>query len=195
MGHDIQACSFKENVCWNCHKSGHRSVDCPSARKMSSGVGVGVRTASVGGSSASSTGQKRKTPPKPEARAFQMSVDAATTADDAITGMFLVNSTPARVLFDCGANRSFMATRFCDKLNLHVSMLPELLEVEVASGKTIPVTTSVFGLSIEIDGSVFSVTCLVMPIPSFDVVLGMNWLIRHKARNNITLLEYPMDIH
>ncbi|XP_071719386.1 uncharacterized protein [Rutidosis leptorrhynchoides] len=113
-----------------------------------------------------------------------MSVDAATTANDAITGMFLVNSTPARVLFDCGANRSFMATRFCDKLNLPVSMLPESLEVEVASGKTVPVTTSVSGLSIEIDGSVFPVICLVMPIPSFDVVLGMNWLSRHKESKN-----------
>ncbi|XP_071687339.1 uncharacterized protein [Rutidosis leptorrhynchoides] len=172
----------------------HRSVDCPSARKMSSGVGAGVRTTSVGGSSASSTGQKCKTPPRPEARAFQMSVDAATTADDAITGMFLVNSTPARVLFDCEANRSFMATRFYDKLNLPVSMLPESLEVEVASGKTVPVTTSMSGLSIEIDRSVFPVTCLVMPIPSFDVVLGMNWLSRHKASINCDkkIIYFPL---
>ncbi|XP_071695493.1 uncharacterized protein [Rutidosis leptorrhynchoides] len=156
MGHDIQAFTFKENVCRNCQKSGHMSVDCPSARKISSGVGAGARTSPVGGFSASSNGQKCKTPPRPEARAFQMLVDAATTADDAITGMFLVNSTPARILFDCGANRSFMATRFRDKLNLPVCMLPEPLEVEVASGKTIPVTTSVSGISIEINGSIFS---------------------------------------
>ncbi|XP_071728242.1 uncharacterized protein [Rutidosis leptorrhynchoides] len=125
-----------------------------------------------------------------------MSVDAATTADDAITGMFLVNSTPAHVLFDYGANRSFMATRFCDKLNLPVSMLPESLEVEVASGKTVQVTTSVSGLSIEIDGSVFPVTCLVMPIPSFDVVLGMNWLSRHKASINCDkkIIYFPLAI-
>ncbi|XP_071688294.1 uncharacterized protein [Rutidosis leptorrhynchoides] len=206
MGHDIQACTFKENVWWNCHKSGHRSVDCPSARKMSSGVGAGARTASVEGSSASSTGQKHKTPPRPKARAFQMSVDATTTADDAITGMVLVNSTPARVLFDCGANRSFMATRFCDKLNLHVSILPEPLEVEVSSGKTVPVTTYVSGISIEIDGSVFPVTCLVIPIPSFDVVLargerggfGCPLISMMKARKSIvkgcdTFLAYVID--
>ncbi|XP_071713703.1 uncharacterized protein [Rutidosis leptorrhynchoides] len=195
MGHDIQACTFKENVCWNFHKSGHISVDCPSARKMSSEVGAGARTASVGGSSASSTGQKRKTPPRPKARAFQMSVDEATTTDDAITGMFLVNSTPARVLFDCGANRSFIATRFFDKLNFPVSMLPEPLEVEVASGKTVPVTTSVSGISIEIDGSVFPVTYLVMPIPSFDVVLCMNWLSFHKAsiKCHKKLISFPLS--
>ncbi|XP_071731142.1 uncharacterized protein [Rutidosis leptorrhynchoides] len=154
-----------------------------------------ARTASDGGSSASSTGQKRKTPPRPIARAFQMSVDATTTSDDAITGMFLVNSTPARILFDCGANRSFMATRFCDKLNLPVSMLPEPLEVEVGSGKTVPVTTSVSGISIEIDGSIFLVTCLVMPIPSFDVVLGMNWLSCHKAsiQCHKKLISFPLS--
>ncbi|XP_071728408.1 uncharacterized protein [Rutidosis leptorrhynchoides] len=119
----------------------------------------------------------------------------ATTADDAIIDMFLVNSTPARVLFDCGANRSFMATRFCDKLNFPVSMLPRQLEVEVASGKTVPVTTSVSGISIEIDGSVFPVTCLVMPIPSIDVVLGMNWLSCHKAsiKCHKRLISFPLS--
>ncbi|XP_071712554.1 uncharacterized protein [Rutidosis leptorrhynchoides] len=109
-----------------------------------------------------------------------MSVDTTTTDDDAITYMFLVNSTRACVLFDCGANCSFMATRFCDKLNLPVCMLHDPLEVEVATGKTVPVTTYVSGISIEIDGSIFPVTCLVMHIPSFDVLLGMNWLSGHK---------------
>ncbi|XP_071687649.1 uncharacterized protein [Rutidosis leptorrhynchoides] len=134
MDHDIQACSFKENVCWNCHKSGHRSVDCPSARKMSSGVGSGARTSSVGGSPASSTGQKRKNPPPPEARAFYISVDTATETDDVITGMFLINSSPARVLFDCGANRSFMSVTLCDKLKFPINVLSEPIRIEVGDG-------------------------------------------------------------
>ncbi|XP_071714285.1 uncharacterized protein [Rutidosis leptorrhynchoides] len=183
VGHEPQDCSFKNNVCWNCQKEGHRSAECPVVRKSYSGVGSGsgVRAVSAGGSSASFVGQKRKNPPQPEARAFQMSVDAATATDDAITGMFLVNSVPARVLFDCGANCSFVSTTFCAKLNVPVSVINEPLSVEVGDGRTVPVTKFVSGITIDIEGSLFPVTCLVMPIPSFDVVLGMNWLSDHKA--------------
>ncbi|XP_071705189.1 uncharacterized protein [Rutidosis leptorrhynchoides] len=183
VGHEPQDCSFKNNMCWNCHKEGHRSAECPAARKSYSGVGSGsgVCVVSAEGSSASFVEQKRKNPPQPEARAFQMSVDAATTTDDAITGMFLVNSLPAHVLFDCGANCSFVSTTFCAKLNVPVSVINEPLNVEVGDGRTVPVTKLVSGITIDIEGSLFPVTCLVMPIPSFDVVLGMNWLSDHKS--------------
>ncbi|XP_071713057.1 uncharacterized protein [Rutidosis leptorrhynchoides] len=156
---------------------GHRSAECSAVRKSYSGV----PSVSAGGSSASSVGQKRKNPQPPEARAFQMSVDAATATDDAITGMFLVNSVPAHVLFDCGANRSFVSNTFCAKLNVPVRVINEPLSVKVGDGKTVPVTKFVSGITIDIEGSLFPVTCLVMPIPSFDVVLGINWLSDHKA--------------
>ncbi|XP_071714872.1 uncharacterized protein [Rutidosis leptorrhynchoides] len=183
VGLEPQDCSFKNNVCWNCHKEGHRSAECPAARKSYFGVGSGsgVRAVSAGGSSASFVGQKCKNPPQPEARAFQMSVDAATATDDAITDMFLVNSLPAHVLFDCGANCLFVSTTFCAKLNVPVSVINEPLSVEVGNDRTVPVTKFVSRITIDIEGSLFPVTCLVMPIPSFDVVLGMNWLSDHKA--------------
>ncbi|XP_071709067.1 uncharacterized protein [Rutidosis leptorrhynchoides] len=181
MGHEPQDCSFKNNVCWNCHKEGHRSAECPAARKSYSevGSGLGVRSVSAEGSFASSVGQKHKNPPPPEARAFQMSIDVATATEDVITGMFLVNSVPARVLFDCGANRSFVSNTFCTKLNVHVSVINEPLSVEVGDGRTVPVTKFVSGITIDIEGSLFPVTCLVMPIPSFDVVLvaGGKWVV------------------
>ncbi|XP_071708691.1 uncharacterized protein [Rutidosis leptorrhynchoides] len=182
VGNELQDYSFKNNV-WSCHKEGHRSAECPAVRKSYFGAvsGSGVHTVLAGGSSTSSVGQKRKNPPPPEARAFQMSVDVATATDDAITGMFLVNSVLARVLFDYGENRSFVSTTFCAKLNVPVSIINEPLSVEVGDGRTVPVTKFVSGITIDIEVSHFHVTCLVMPIPSFDVVLGMNWLSDHKA--------------
>ncbi|XP_071699940.1 uncharacterized protein [Rutidosis leptorrhynchoides] len=37
------------------------------------------------------------------------------------------------------------------------------------------------GVTIEIDGHSFHITCLMMSIPSFDVVVGMNWLSSNRA--------------
>ncbi|XP_071719475.1 uncharacterized protein [Rutidosis leptorrhynchoides] len=125
--------------------------------------------------------RNRKNPPPPEAIAFQMSVDATTATDDAIIAMFLVNSVSARVLFDCGANRSFVSTTFCTKLNVPVIVTNEPLSVEVGDGRNVRVTKFVSRITIDIKGSLFPVTFLVMPIPSFDVVLDMNWLSDHKV--------------
>ncbi|XP_071700030.1 uncharacterized protein [Rutidosis leptorrhynchoides] len=123
-----------------------------------------------------------------------MSGDAATATDDVITGMFLVNIIPARMLLDSGENRSFMFVELRDKLRLPIDMLNEPLRIEVADGKTVPVTTSVSGVTIEIDGNVFPVTCLVIPIPSFDMVLGLDWLSCHKGsiKCHKKLIYFPL---
>ncbi|XP_071727882.1 uncharacterized protein [Rutidosis leptorrhynchoides] len=175
-------------------QKGHRSTECLTAKRLSFRAGSGARTMSVGGSSASVMGHKRKNPPAPEGRAFQMSVDDATATDDVITGMFLINFVPARVLFDSGVNRSFMSVTFYDKLNLPVEMISALLRVEVADGKMISVTTSVSRATIDIDGGFFPVTCLVMPIASFDVVLGMDWLSHNRAsiKCHKKIISFPL---
>ncbi|XP_071714647.1 uncharacterized protein [Rutidosis leptorrhynchoides] len=123
-----------------------------------------------------------------------MLVDIATETNNAITGMFLINSSPARMLFDCGVNRSFMSVTLCDKLKLHINVLSEPLRIEVGDGRTVPVTTSMSGVTIEIDENEFPMTCLVMPIPSFDVVLGMGWLGRHKVsiKCDKKLIHFPL---
>src|ERR671932_1100588 len=110
-----------------------------------------------------------------------MTLDAATATDDVITGMFLINWVPARVLFDTGANRSFMSVSFSDKLNLAPKAIRPL-NVEVADGKVVPVTSSVSGATIDIDRKEFPIDCLLLPLGHFDVVLGMGWLCNNKAR-------------
>src|SRR5919199_267385 len=184
VGHDIGSCTYPRDVCWNCKQEGHRSVLCPTAKKVGnvavSSSGSGARGGSAVASS-SSPSQKRKNPPPPEGRAYQMTLDAATATDDVITGMFLINSVPARVLFDTGANRSFMSVSFSDKLNLAPKAIRPL-NVEVADGKVVPVTSSVPGAAIEIDRKEFPLACLVLPLGHFDVVLGMGWLCNNKAR-------------
>ena len=43
---------------------------------------------------------------------------AADTAQDAVFGMFLVNSAPASVLFDSGATHSFISTQYIAKYSI-----------------------------------------------------------------------------
>ncbi|XP_071739685.1 uncharacterized protein [Rutidosis leptorrhynchoides] len=55
------------------------------------------------------------------------------------------------------------------------TVMPKPVRVEVGDGKVTPVTTFVTGVSIDIEGKLFPMTYLVLPIPSFDVVLELDW--------------------
>ncbi|XP_071694829.1 uncharacterized protein [Rutidosis leptorrhynchoides] len=87
-----------------------------------------------------------------------MSVEKATETDYVITGMFLINSIRSRILFDCGANKSFMSLDFCAKLNIPATVMPEPVRVDVGDVKITPVTTFVTGVSIDIEGKSFPMT-------------------------------------
>ena len=64
-----------------------------------------------------SKGGKAK-PTKGRARAFQMSAEEAVEAPDVVAGTFFVNSVLARILFDTGANRSFVSPHFSHLLHV-----------------------------------------------------------------------------
>src|SRR5919202_4415189 len=94
--------------------------------------------------------------------------------------MFLVNSIPARVLFDSGANHSYMSLSLCGKLNLASSAIVPR-SVEVGDGRVVSVTSSVSGATVEIDKRKFPISCLLMSLGCFELVLGMGWLNENKA--------------
>ncbi|KAD2393085.1 hypothetical protein E3N88_40062 [Mikania micrantha] len=69
-------------------------------------------------------------------RAFQISAEEAKVTSDVVTGTFFVNSIPAYVLFDSGANRSFVSIKFVHHPSFVLEKLPVPLEVEVADSKS-----------------------------------------------------------
>jgi hypothetical protein len=60
------------------------------------------------------------------ARGKAMHVDAEVAQENprVVLGMFLVNSTPALVLFDSGASHSFITSQFVAKHNIPISPMP-----------------------------------------------------------------------
>ena len=68
---------------------------------------------------------------KAKARAYRMTEKEAEETPDVITGTFLVNNLPARVLFDCGASRSCVSSTFAHLLNMNTTELKVQFEVEL----------------------------------------------------------------
>ncbi|KAI3715025.1 hypothetical protein L6452_21990 [Arctium lappa] len=80
-----------------------------------------------------STQEKKENPPRVPGRAFQMTAEETKASADVVSGMFLLNSVPARVLFDSGTSFSFVSNAFCHKLLMPTSNIEDALVVEITN--------------------------------------------------------------
>ncbi|XP_024995239.1 uncharacterized protein LOC112528443 [Cynara cardunculus var. scolymus] len=104
-----------------------------------------------------------------------MTLEEARESPDVVSGMFLVNNVYTHVLFDSGANGSFVSSTFRHYLNKDACRLEKSYTVETADGNQVKVDEIVYGCTIYIDGREFPVRLMPMCLGGFDVVLGMDW--------------------
>ena len=92
-----------------------------------------------GGAKGQSSGSqvKKEVAPKVPGRAFQMTTDTAKETIDVVSGTFLLNSMPASVLFDSGADYSFVSSSFYKSLNVSSRTLSDSLVIEVENGEQV----------------------------------------------------------
>ncbi|KAF5804296.1 putative nucleotidyltransferase, Ribonuclease H [Helianthus annuus] len=158
-GHKEENCKKKSSngMCFNCGEKGHIRTNCPKLAPAAT----------------------NKNPKN--ARAFVLTTEEARMIPDVIAGTFLVNDIFAKVLFDSGANQSFINTSFFKLLNQSLTKLPQECLVETANGETVKISEILQGARIEIFNQKFMANLYPMNLVGFDVVLGMDWLIANKA--------------
>ena len=115
-------------------------------------------------------------------RAFTMTAEEARSLPDVVSGTFLVNNVPAKVLFDSGASKSFISVRFHSLLQVNSKKLDVAFTVETASDRFVMISEFVDDCLIELGGIKFPVNLHVMILGGFDVVLGMDWLFAVEAQ-------------
>ncbi|KAI3748936.1 hypothetical protein L6452_12381 [Arctium lappa] len=167
-GHMARDCTVHPTVCYECQEPRHIRRNCPKLAGSNQVRSIG------------STARVDQSPRVPS-RAFRMTTEEAKETADVVSGTFLVNSLPIRVLFDSGATCSFVSDVFCKQFVTTISVLPDALVVEVANGDKVIIRDRFCDCTLEINGNSFGVDLLPMTIGGFDVFIGMDWLSRHKA--------------
>jgi hypothetical protein len=115
-GHVTQECD-KPITCYSCGQGGHIKANCPKASTDKNDKGKGTGTV------------------RGNTKVFVMMAEEARRVEDVITGMFLINNTYAHVLFDSGANKSFVSLRFMRHLESKTVSLEKPDVIEVANGQ------------------------------------------------------------
>jgi hypothetical protein len=114
-------------------------------------------------------------------RVFVMNAEEGRQDLNIVTGTFSLNDHYATVLFDSGADYSFVSTKFMPLLNIKPSRLGFSYEIEIASGQKVETNKIIRGCKLELEGYTFSIDLIPFGHGSFDVIVGMDWLSKHKA--------------
>ncbi|GKD60583.1 reverse transcriptase domain-containing protein [Tanacetum coccineum] len=114
-------------------------------------------------------------------RAFNMNAVGTLQDPNVMTGTFSLNNHYATVLFDSGADFSFIYTDFAPLLNVKPSFVNPGYVIEVADGKKVEVDRVICDCKLELGTSLFTIDLIPLGHGSFDVIVGMDWLSKHKA--------------
>ncbi|GJZ35268.1 putative reverse transcriptase domain-containing protein [Tanacetum coccineum] len=115
-------------------------------------------------------------------RAFVMGAEEALKDPNIVTSMFLLNNHYATMIYDSGADYSFVSTTFMPLLDIKPSSLGFNFEIEIASGQLVEINKVIHGCKLEIEGHSFDIHLIPFGHRSFDVIIGMDWLSSYRAK-------------
>jgi hypothetical protein len=98
-----------------------------------------------------------------------------------VIGTFFINDTSTVVLFDYGASHSFISAAYVEKHNLPIALLRCQMIVS-SSGRDMPTRQLRPKVNLKIRGIDFVANLIVLELKGTDVILGMDWLSKHKVR-------------
>ncbi|GJX48757.1 putative reverse transcriptase domain-containing protein [Tanacetum coccineum] len=148
--------------CHKCNRVGHLARDCRSTANANTANNQrGTRAAKV------------------------YAVGRAGTNPDSnvVTGTFLLNNRYASVLFDTGADRSFVSTAFSSQIDITPTALDHYYDVELADGRIIGLNTILRGCTLNFLNHPFNIDLMPVELGSFNAIISMDWLAKYQAIN------------
>nr|GEV95827.1 reverse transcriptase domain-containing protein [Tanacetum cinerariifolium] len=146
-------------TCYECGVQGHYKKDFPKLRNKNQENQAGNDNA--------------------VARAYAMDTAGTNPNSNVVMGTFLLNNPYALILFDTGADRSFMSTAFSSLIDIVSTTLDHGYDVELADGKIIEVNTLIKGCTLNFLNHPFNIDLIPVELGSFDVIIGMDWLTKY----------------
>ncbi|GJV92965.1 putative reverse transcriptase domain-containing protein [Tanacetum coccineum] len=179
--HHIGPCTIK---CNTCNKVGHQTKNYrnkgPATRSNLLLVTV---TCHACGEKGHYANQCRKTTNNnAQGRAYMLRDRNAHQDPNVVTGMFLLNQHLARVLFDSGADKSFVSISLASMLNIPPITIDTFYNIEMADGNLVSTNTVIQGATLTLLNQPFEINLMPIKLGSFDVVIGMDWLSKYHAR-------------
>ncbi|GJZ20708.1 putative reverse transcriptase domain-containing protein [Tanacetum coccineum] len=179
--HHTGPCTVKCNIC---NKVGHLTKN---RRNKGPATGSNLLPVTVTchacGEKGNYANQCRKTTTNnAKGRAYMLRDRNAHQNPNVVTGMFLLTQHLARVLFDSGADKSFISISLAFKLNIPPITIDTFYNINMADGNLVSTNTIIQGAILTLLNQHFKIDFMPIKLGSFDVVIGMDWLSKYHAR-------------
>ena len=183
--------------CFHCGQEGHFIRECPQligaeislaslatpvpemSTHKSSGRGFPSRGANTAAGRGRGSAPGIQTEPRTQARVYAVTQHDA--ASDVVTGIISILDHDAYTLVDPGATHSFASKPFLDRFQIETQPLEGSMRVSLPAGDPLIADRVVRDSRVLIEGQEFPVDLVALDMRDFDVVLGMDWLSRHRA--------------
>ncbi|GJT49499.1 putative reverse transcriptase domain-containing protein [Tanacetum coccineum] len=179
--HHTGPCTVKCNIC---NKVGHLTKNCknkgPATGSNLLPVTVTCHACEEKGHYANQC--RKTTNNNAQGRAYMLRDRNAHQNPNVVTGMFLLNQHLARVLFDSGADKSFVSISLASKLNIPPITIDTFYDIEMADENLVSTNTVIQGAILTLLNQPFKIDLMPIKLGSFDVVIGMDWLSKYHAR-------------
>ncbi|GJS80146.1 putative reverse transcriptase domain-containing protein [Tanacetum coccineum] len=118
---------------------------------------------------------------KAPAKVYAVGHAGTNPNSNVMTGTFLLNNRYASILFDTGADRSFVSTVFNSQIAITPTTLDHYYDVELADGRVIGLNTILRGCTLNILNHPFNIDLMPVKLGSFDAIIRMDWLVKYQA--------------
>ncbi|GJX18548.1 putative reverse transcriptase domain-containing protein [Tanacetum coccineum] len=156
-------------ICYEYGRPGHVKRECPKLRNRNHGNRVGNKTGNQTGGNEATT------------KAYAIGGGGTNPDSNVVTGTFLLNNCYASMLFDSGADRSFVSSTFSALLDVAPSTLDTSYAVELVDGRISETNVVLRGCTLGLLGYPFDIDLMPVELGSFDVIIGMDWLAKYHA--------------
>ncbi|GJT20893.1 putative reverse transcriptase domain-containing protein [Tanacetum coccineum] len=178
--HHNGPCTGKCNIC---NKVGHLSKNCRNKKPATGSNQLPVTVVCHAcREKGHYTNQCRKTNINAQGRAYMLKDRNAQQDPNVVTGMFLLNQHLVKVLFDSGADRSFISISLASKLKIPSITIDTFYDIEMADGNLVSTNTVIKGCTLTLLNQPFEIDLMPIKLGSFDVVIGMDWLSKYHAK-------------
>ncbi|GKB40739.1 putative reverse transcriptase domain-containing protein [Tanacetum coccineum] len=150
-------------TCFECGAQGHYRKDCPKVKNQNRGNKARVLDA--------------------RGKAYVLGGGYANPGSNTVTGTFLLNYHHAYMLFDSGADRSFVSNTFSALLDIIPSAL-DLVNLRATDEETSETNTVLRDYTLGFLRHPFNIDLMPIDLGSFDVIIGMDWL----AKNHVVIV-------
>ncbi|KAL3727557.1 hypothetical protein ACJRO7_032314 [Eucalyptus globulus] len=177
-------CPWRTGACFECDQQGHMARDCPRRPRGQPQLPPPPPLGQIRGYAPQNAPRDGQLRPLAQGIVYALTRGQVEDVPDVITGMVSLNDHTAYALFDPGATHSFIAEQYVKLIGLSPMLLESMVSISTPLKDKVLAALGCSGCKLAIGERGGKIDLLVLAMYDFDLIIGMDWLTKQRAKMN-----------